>query len=277
MTMINAKAISIKIAEARKAASLTQTDLARKLNMSPQNVSKWERGESLPDAVTLAALADALNKDISFFYSEDGAITAATVTAYISDSDYEKPRAVLNERGNKWKKMDFAGVSMNRYDFKYTRFTECDFTSANFSANELPYPEFIRCKMSGADFSSCNFFRADFNSCDLTQAKFASSNLKQSDFNDCTLIRADFAGAKQEGTAFISCRIECVDFADQDFTSAVFKKTIFTDCTFTNCTFSDCNFKGAKFVNCTADKPSYNFLLTCNAPSDDIIIKPHKA
>ena len=43
---------------ARKARGMTQEELAAKLNVSRQAVSKWETGESLPDLYKLAALAD---------------------------------------------------------------------------------------------------------------------------------------------------------------------------------------------------------------------------
>jgi transcriptional regulator with XRE-family HTH domain len=42
----------------RKKAGLTQLELAEKINYSDKAVSKWERGESLPDILTLKTLAD---------------------------------------------------------------------------------------------------------------------------------------------------------------------------------------------------------------------------
>lgn len=42
----------------RKKKSLTQLQLAEKLNYSDKAISKWERGESLPDAYTLQQLAE---------------------------------------------------------------------------------------------------------------------------------------------------------------------------------------------------------------------------
>ena len=41
----------------RKANHLTQLDVAEKLNYSDKAVSKWERGESIPDVYTLQAIA----------------------------------------------------------------------------------------------------------------------------------------------------------------------------------------------------------------------------
>lgn len=45
----------------RKAAGLTQKELAEKLNISFQAVSKWENGDSLPDTGVLLELCDILN------------------------------------------------------------------------------------------------------------------------------------------------------------------------------------------------------------------------
>ncbi len=50
--------IGANIAAQRKKAGLTQAGLAEKLNYSDKAVSKWERGESMPDVLTLMQLAE---------------------------------------------------------------------------------------------------------------------------------------------------------------------------------------------------------------------------
>ena len=50
--------IGANIAAYRKRAGLTQAGLAEKLNYSDKAVSKWERGESVPDVLTLVQLAE---------------------------------------------------------------------------------------------------------------------------------------------------------------------------------------------------------------------------
>ena len=50
--------IGANIAAYRKQAGLTQAGLAEKLNYSDKAVSKWERGESVPDVLTLMQLAN---------------------------------------------------------------------------------------------------------------------------------------------------------------------------------------------------------------------------
>ena len=50
--------IGSNIASYRKRAGLTQAGLAERLNYSDKAVSKWERGESMPDVTTLVQLAE---------------------------------------------------------------------------------------------------------------------------------------------------------------------------------------------------------------------------
>ncbi len=46
------------IAALRRQENMTQAELAQKLNYTDKAVSKWERGESVPDALTLVQLAE---------------------------------------------------------------------------------------------------------------------------------------------------------------------------------------------------------------------------
>jgi len=50
--------IGANIAAHRKRVGLTQAGLGTKLNYSDKAVSKWERGESIPDVLTLVSLAE---------------------------------------------------------------------------------------------------------------------------------------------------------------------------------------------------------------------------
>lgn len=61
--------MSSVIVERRKALRMTQRDLAERLNVSDQTVSRWETGASYPDASIIPALADVLQVDISVLFS----------------------------------------------------------------------------------------------------------------------------------------------------------------------------------------------------------------
>jgi transcriptional regulator with XRE-family HTH domain len=52
------KQIGANLSAYRKRQGLTQAELAEKLNYSDKAVSKWERGDSVPDVLTLMQLAD---------------------------------------------------------------------------------------------------------------------------------------------------------------------------------------------------------------------------
>lgn len=52
------KIIGNNIAEYRKLMGLSQIEFAEKINYSDKAVSKWERGESLPDVVVIKQIAD---------------------------------------------------------------------------------------------------------------------------------------------------------------------------------------------------------------------------
>ena len=50
--------VAKNIVRLRQASGMTQAELAAKLNYSDKAVSKWERGESLPDVAVLSKIAD---------------------------------------------------------------------------------------------------------------------------------------------------------------------------------------------------------------------------
>ena len=66
--------IGTNIALYRKRAGLTQAGLAEKLNYSDKAVSKWERGESVPDVLTLAMLAEQFEITVNDLLSDPDAL-----------------------------------------------------------------------------------------------------------------------------------------------------------------------------------------------------------
>ena len=70
--MDNIKQIVAKnVTDLRKSAGLTQLELAEKLNYSDKAVSKWERGESLPDVAILKQIADLFQVTMDYLVTED--------------------------------------------------------------------------------------------------------------------------------------------------------------------------------------------------------------
>lgn len=60
------------ISELRKSNNLTQAEFAERLNYSDKAVSKWERGDSLPDVIVLKTIADMYGVGLDDMLRENG-------------------------------------------------------------------------------------------------------------------------------------------------------------------------------------------------------------
>ena len=89
--------IGANIAAYRKRDGLTQASLAEKLNYSDKAVSKWERGESVPDVLTLMHLADQFGITINDLVCDPNALPEN------SDSKLEKAMTQVSEKALKQK------------------------------------------------------------------------------------------------------------------------------------------------------------------------------
>lgn len=69
--------LSENIRNFRKAKGLSQEELAAKLNVVRQTVSKWETGLSVPDAELLVALSEALETPVGVLLGETAALPQA--------------------------------------------------------------------------------------------------------------------------------------------------------------------------------------------------------
>lgn len=63
--------IAKKIAFYRRQLNLTQAELADKINYSDKSISKWERGEGLPDIYVLTLLADIYGVSVNDLVSDE--------------------------------------------------------------------------------------------------------------------------------------------------------------------------------------------------------------
>lgn len=98
--------ISEKLLKLRKAKNLTQEELAEKLDVSRQSVSKWETGQCVPDADKLSALSDIFGVSVDFLLrpSELDVLTVKAEALENQQKNLEKEvlkkerkkRAVLN-------------------------------------------------------------------------------------------------------------------------------------------------------------------------------------
>jgi len=90
---MNLRDLAERIREQRAKRGLKQQDLANALHVSPQAVSKWERGENAPDIAILAPLAKLLGVSTDWLLAandEQLDVFTATVMATSIRGAYEK-------------------------------------------------------------------------------------------------------------------------------------------------------------------------------------------
>ena len=63
--------IADNIATLRREAGMTQIQMAERLNYSDKAVSKWERGESIPDVAVLKELADLFSVSLDYLLEKE--------------------------------------------------------------------------------------------------------------------------------------------------------------------------------------------------------------
>ncbi|MDY3845426.1 MAG: helix-turn-helix transcriptional regulator [Eubacteriales bacterium] len=83
------KIVAANITELRKSKKLTQAELAEKINYSDKSVSKWERGESIPDIKVLSDLAELFGVSLDFFVHEN---------AFAEKEKYQTDKTALGYR-----------------------------------------------------------------------------------------------------------------------------------------------------------------------------------
>ncbi len=71
--------IGSNIAAFRKRAGLTQSGLGERLNYSDKAVSKWERGESVPDVLTMIQLAEQFEVSVNELLEDPNQLPAEPV------------------------------------------------------------------------------------------------------------------------------------------------------------------------------------------------------
>jgi uncharacterized protein YjbI with pentapeptide repeats/DNA-binding XRE family transcriptional regulator len=276
--------IGNKIYEARRKQNLSQAQLAQLLSVSSQAVGKWERGESMPDIITLNRLAELLYVDMNYFSEnpESAAVKTPTEpTLETAGRTAEKPqkKAGWDMSCGNWVDADFSGLKNLR-----DKFTSSNMQRCIFIASELP----------GLLLRYNNVEGCDFSESDIGSSRFQSSSIMNSQFRKCLL----------KGTEFVSSNIKGCDFAGADFSGAVFKYSTYgkntnsgavwngttfngsqlsdivfdgtlRDCSFENCSFSRVTFRNAmlittffknkslkhiSFVDCKADNITLAFL-----------------
>lgn len=90
--------IASNITNLRKSFSMTQQDLALRLNYTDKAVSKWERGESVPDIVILKQIADMFGVTVDYLLQEEHETTQGSVDPSDETEDAQN-RHTVRTRG----------------------------------------------------------------------------------------------------------------------------------------------------------------------------------
>lgn len=85
--------IAKNIQKLRQEKGMTQLELAEKINYSDKSVSKWERGESLPDIVVLKAVADLFEVTLDYLAEEEH--DGKPVTKEMVDKNYRRNCCII--------------------------------------------------------------------------------------------------------------------------------------------------------------------------------------
>ncbi|NML40694.1 helix-turn-helix domain-containing protein [Chitinophaga sp. G-6-1-13] len=281
------KIIGNKIANARKAINISQAQLAQQLFISPQAVGKWERGESVPDIITMNRLAQILGVDLNYF-SESFQSTTVTADAvareFLDEPSAEQPAKPENKRNwdmsmGSWVDADFSGLKDLHEKFSSSNMQRCKFIGSEMSGLLLRGNHIVSCDFSGSDIGNSHFQSSHldtnvFKECSLKAAEFSGSHIKSCNFSGADLTGATFKSSSFQKNTMENAVLYGTAFISSAITDMVFEGTI-EDCSFDNCAFSKVTFQNSTlintffkcrklkqlhFVDCKADRMTYEFL-----------------
>jgi uncharacterized protein YjbI with pentapeptide repeats len=292
--------IGSKIAEARKKVNISQTQLAQRLFISSQAVGKWERGESMPDIITFNHLAEILGVDLNYFSEGLFPFSAKKTTARssekqtneLSSSDQKVSRNWDMSRGN-WMDADFSGLKNLHDKFSSSNMLRCKFVGCDMSGLLLKSNNVLTCDFSGSNFSRSQIQNSNLSNNLYKECLMTETEFEQTYITDCDFTGADFTGVIIKSGGFAKNTIEdakwnCTSFIDSYIGDIIFTGTI-QDCSFENCSFNKLIFKNAtilntffknkslkriRFIDCQADRITFEFLKNGKADLNGINLLP---
>ena len=88
-----------KLYAVRKKAGMTQNDLAEKMNVSRQAVSRWEMGTAMPDVENLVAMSDLFGVSLDYLLKDHA---ASAQQAEMLDIQHEKAEKEKSDQKGSW-------------------------------------------------------------------------------------------------------------------------------------------------------------------------------
>lgn len=255
--------IGNKIAKARKKINISQAQLAEQLFISPQAVGKWERGESIPDIITVNKLAKILGTDLNYFSEntqpEEETISETThytgdrnqtVEQDVNHSNTQERQLLTNFSGSALADTDFAGVSapgrkFAGSDLRGSDFSGADLTGSSFTGSDVREANFDGANLTDCTFSALDLTGASFKGTVLIRTAFSASTLTGTKFSHTKLIDVKLTAADLKKTLFENCSFNGVDFKSSDLGGLCFDEQIFNNVKFDNAALNEASFKGA--------------------------------
>lgn len=261
--------IGDKIAAARKKTNLSQAQLAEQLFISPQAVGKWERGESIPDIVTINKLAKILGVDLNYFSENASSAENESVFKNVKDpndetvtgaggntepSDSHERQLLTNFSGSALAETDFAGVNAPKRkfigsDLHGTDFSGADLTGSSFMGSDVREANFNCTNLTDCTFSALDLSDASFNKAILVRTEFKASELSRAKFKEVKFVDAKLTATDLSKTVFENCTFNGVDFKSSDLSGVSFDGQTFVAVKFDNAALNQASFKGATLKN----------------------------
>jgi len=295
--MLHSKSIGNKIAEARKKINLSQAELAQKVSISPQAVGKWERGESMPDITTLNRLAEIFGVDLNYF-SDNSQTTEKKINTKGSTGDegmFSKLKDSLglnwNMSGENYEEADFSGIKnvkdkLSGSSFKKCKLIEADLSDITFKGNSIIDCDFFKANLRNSRFYGSEIKASSFINASFIDAVIEASEIRNCDFSSANLSGIEISTSELRKSKIDNTNLQHASFKDTQFTEIIFNGLL-EDCSFTSCAFSKTTFKNATiknsffkysdlkrvaFIDCHADRLTYEFLKNCKANLSGITV-----
>ena len=289
-TMLNSLIIGARISDARKARGLSQTQLAAELNVSPQAVGKWERGESMPDIITFDRMTNVLGVDLNYF-SENCAASGGRGDGSgdggsrggdpgTTGSRHHGPNGGkhhgFNMSGWSWKDADFSGLTGIGGKFNGANIQRCTFVGTDLAGIKLKGNTVIDNNFSGCDFSDSLISGSTLSKCRFNDSSLVNAKLSGSLVLDCDFSNADFSEAVLKGSSFVRNNLSGVRWQNTTFSSMRFMETVFSgeinSCSFESCSFGKTSFQNVSFSNTFFKNRSLKKVEFLNCKADNITL-----
>lgn len=261
---MDTKIIGSKIAQARKKANISQAQLSQLLFISPQAVGKWERGESIPDIVTINRLAEILGIDLNYFSekfqpADREAVHEKSNDMEIVNDDTRPPHSperelLMDFGGSNLTETDFAGVIAHKRKFSGSALRGADFSNADLIGSSFSGSNVSEVNFNGTNLTDCVFYAtalidASFDKTILVSTHFRSSDLTRAKFKDVKLIDVKLTTTDLRKTIFENCSFNGVDFEASDLSGLCLDGQTFTDVKFDKAGLNNVTFNGATLRN----------------------------